>query len=872
MEVNLGNEAIWWETDASLEEQRQKAIQQLAAALQPPDRKSHCLEAMTSWEESTEEYVTPEQKEIHTKEQEKPVTVFGKVKKFVRRKIFSSKKKLQKESQRKRSEEQPQSAGASHRSSAEVNTLMDPDLVDALHKAESDSDVSTNTGIIQLWDFGGKPKFYPSHHKFLNSNSAVNIIVMDISKGLKDQVGDTGAQEGKAAREDQLKIGFPSTQEDFLCYWLRSIEAKATHKQENTIMVLTHKDKIPQEHSERYVHEYISQVLQIIKRNKLPDLAQERIHIVDNTAENETEFDSIKKKLLILAAQQRNSYESPTEAESTDVSTWGGPKPVWWLSLEADMYKIQMQSQLSDKHMTLTAMKELVQTYYNKTDADLESFLLFHHEMGNILFFPEEGATDTVITNPQWLINITNVLFAPYALLGDTPLTEKLHQGCLDQKSMEGLWQSQDSQFILDLTQKLDLTFPIGPVGNQQHIIPSMLPCHPLVVEGSEKSTQQKLIYRAKHMAMQNQQINIGTFSMLVTKCAAVWPFKTDKNLSYCSTAFEVGEGITLTLTLPHASIIDVAIWCDPSHMKQNPGDFCADIAAMLSQKLKACQIPHSTKCRVLCPLWTPTEADHMKLSTAFFEESTEITKRHFRFEPRICSCHEKGSTTTNLLVCMWFPFFAFYSPNEKELTVLLCFRVCILQLQILCVRCVGRSTVRVNMNGRVCCASTPFACHVLVSSCGTTFSCVPNVVSSTQAPSVQMEIFILRPSAAVALVAASLQVRSSGVDPGSRVGTTTWVQPPESLTMGVRYGGGGTETQPVNHLFAQGHNPGKSHFSDLGAQSLRIHWSTQDNCCCSQSVLSVSKQQYCYEVPEVYLFCRTEHATHNWSWRHVTR
>ncbi len=93
-------------------------------------------------------------------------------------------------------------------------------------------------GVLRLWDFGGQTEFYATHHMFLDAD-AVNIIVMDISKALRSEANPD-------EDEDEAILGVPSTPEEFLCYWLRSIEAKAEEKktEPTVLVVLTHKDLV----------------------------------------------------------------------------------------------------------------------------------------------------------------------------------------------------------------------------------------------------------------------------------------------------------------------------------------------------------------------------------------------------------------------------------------------------------------------------------------------------------------------------------------------------------------------------------------------------------------------------------------------------
>ncbi len=178
-------------------------------------------------------------------------------------------------------------------------------------------------GVLRLWDFGGQTEFYTTHHMFLESD-AINIIAMDASKHLQSKVVPTQRKEN---------ISIPITQEEFLCYWLRSIEAKAKSSEEEKqmnpqiILVFTHVDMIT--HMQKA--QFLEDVKHTLDKFNLPKVLEEDMYFVDNAGSNETVFNTLKKRVQQLILGQ---------------PTWGRMTPVKWLKIEADVRnKVQDDNQ-----------------------------------------------------------------------------------------------------------------------------------------------------------------------------------------------------------------------------------------------------------------------------------------------------------------------------------------------------------------------------------------------------------------------------------------------------------------------------------------------------------------------------------------------
>ena len=104
---------------------------------------------------------------------------------------------------------------------------------------------------------GASTEFYTTHHMFLDAEP-LNIIVLDISKDLKAVL----------QRPKSLAEGIPTTQEEFLYYWLKTLESKARKQQIPTqvTVVLTHNDLIPSDRKKQFTEEFKSSRVQYWKQ------------------------------------------------------------------------------------------------------------------------------------------------------------------------------------------------------------------------------------------------------------------------------------------------------------------------------------------------------------------------------------------------------------------------------------------------------------------------------------------------------------------------------------------------------------------------------------------------------------------------------
>lgn len=131
------------------------------------------------------------------------------------------------------------------------------------------------------------------------------------------------------------------------------------------------------------------------------------------------------------------------------------------------------------------ALREDVDT---ESSGELQAMLALFHELGVIIHFTAtESLRSFVTTNPQWLIHsISKIIRDRKAHKFDTTMIESVGltadanmlytQGVASRDLLEYLWGKNETQFLIDLTQKLLL---LGPWNNGEddtlYFIPSMV-------------------------------------------------------------------------------------------------------------------------------------------------------------------------------------------------------------------------------------------------------------------------------------------------------------------------------------------------------------------------------------------------------------
>ncbi len=511
--------------------------------------------------------------------------------------------------------------------------------LEVLHNQKNESEQAAKTedgklakAILRLWDFGGQTEFYATHHMFLDAD-AINIIVMDISKVLVSEVDP---------EKDDLTTGIPNTPEEFLCYWLRSVEAKVEEGkiQPTVLIILTHKDLIPSKLCDDYIAIFKKDIHNIIRKNHLASISPDKIFVVDNKADSDGSFNDLRYHLKESLEQQ---------------PTWGEDRPIRWLKLEADMKEItDKKTQKPVKHLTLEEVRELSRESGMERE-ELEACLSYLNSKGDIVWFPDEGVRDVITLDPQWLVDVFKVLITPAKFANKRSfrhdIASLLDSGIMSFSCLEKLWVGNDVRFLAEMLQKFGLILPFGEGEgkNKKFCVPCMLPQKSVHSTDQTVLQEMKQSYRSEHRSSHDALFPLGTFARLVTACSKVWPIREDECLSYTSAIFTISTELLLALTQTHGSSITVSIWCDLAALEQNPLNMVMSTREAISSRLAACRIPAASHCELLCPHWAPGDAHFHMVKVTVKEElaSKAAILAHIACglspDDTTCICHSRS-------------------------------------------------------------------------------------------------------------------------------------------------------------------------------------------------------------------------------------
>jgi len=264
------------------------------------------------------------------------------------------------------------------------------------------------------------------------------------------------------------------------------------------------------------------------------------------------------------------------ETSKQDID-WGKQRATRWLLLESKLMK--------NKRCRVLYFEEVKKLNDTSKDLALESekelrlFLRFHHTIGTLMYFAEEGIDDIVILDPQWLVDSFKAIITAKQFRDNKDAVDShklLHEeGILKEYLMDYLWRKKKSQdrfleFKDQLTllmEKLDLISRPMSYNEGTHINPDyyIVPCMLSTVNDEDLSEYKKLDESEKNFLVfefQNKFLPSATVHRLLATCIERFGEKVKgKNKKtkdvYCDAAvFEVYDGHYLLLEIKHPRII----------------------------------------------------------------------------------------------------------------------------------------------------------------------------------------------------------------------------------------------------------------------------------------------------------------------------
>ena len=452
----------------------------------------------------------------------------------------------------------------------------------------------------------------------------------------------------------------PKTQAELLKYWLNSmhIQAKKQNIKPNIVLLLTGSIRRKEQ------SKYIKTIIDLVEGKPYASyISEENIILVDNRLKS---FANIRDKVFDMIVRQPN---------------WGAKRPIRWLHLEAELlrrtkyederylHRYEIEDYDDDDshhyfhyyhaerepHILLSEVKELA-SVYGMDDCEINSFLEFHHDLGNFICTPPSKSGHSVIIHPQWLLDKVSQLLAQVSNTQrhDEPLHyrhrhellhyPRPHKAIVSIEGLRRLW-GKDAQFLADLMMNFHFILPLGSDENliQTYLIPGMLPL--------EKSYlhEKELTYRAVHIARELEVQHSETFQRLLCLCAnqTDWKLSITDHQTHYHASFDVNLGTHLVLNPRKNNTIEVSTRTsiqelDKGHISNDDiRAFLLDIHKEIARKMETLGVDRSKVFRILCPHWRPGDEC---LCLVEIKEQTEKQPDNFVFHPisQRCAIHKK--------------------------------------------------------------------------------------------------------------------------------------------------------------------------------------------------------------------------------------
>ncbi|KAH3779421.1 hypothetical protein DPMN_157224 [Dreissena polymorpha] len=254
-------------------------------------------------------------------------------------------------------------------------------------------DESKNEVTVSVWDFAGQPQYYSTHQFFLNKRS-IYIVVMDMTKELKDAVGDS----------EEIGIWCGSVDDctylDIFKFWLNAIHMNSDYQsktqqrktiKKTVILVGTRKDKMKGndlEEKENIMNSYFDNALFSFDHGSpIFEHIYPKRFLVDNLTPNDSAFAELRKEIVSLAAEQ---------------DYWGEEYPVRWIHMEQTLDKMRDEKRQIEHIKTVE--EEDLKNLHPLGKEELTLFLEIQHKQGNIIFFNTGELKNFVVLAPQWII------------------------------------------------------------------------------------------------------------------------------------------------------------------------------------------------------------------------------------------------------------------------------------------------------------------------------------------------------------------------------------------------------------------------------------------------------------------------------------
>ncbi|XP_059151598.1 uncharacterized protein LOC131937903 isoform X2 [Physella acuta] len=319
---------------------------------------------------------------------------------------------------------------------------------------------------LNIWDFAGHSVYYTTHQVFLTSR-AVYCIVFNLC----DDVNKKSINNNDKMR--------PMSTLEYMDFWMRSIHAHAAentrNKLDNTALsppvfiVGTHRDSLHPDPILRLqmVEEKFSQIQEFLVGKPYSQHIVLPFYAVENNTESGEDDQVCQLREDIEHICSRQAYI-------------GEQMPIKWLRFEQE---ITTQADHSIHFASYNQVFEIAVNHKIDQPSEVQALLNFYHDLGTLIYYGTHVTTDyvlsnTVVLNPQWLINMFKQITATH------PPKEKwnlmadkwnllVNYGVLEDSLLSSIWPEATDHhvFLLGLMSKFDLICPRLPPSGQSYYI-----------------------------------------------------------------------------------------------------------------------------------------------------------------------------------------------------------------------------------------------------------------------------------------------------------------------------------------------------------------------------------------------------------------
>ena len=440
--------------------------------------------------------------------------------------------------------------------------------------------------FLRIWDFNGNSNFPALQFMFLEPE-VPTVIVMDITKSLhKPLFHDSQAF---------LRTEHSVTPAEYLIYNLEIIHFKAMERniQPAISLVLTHIDEVLEQHRESHIKSYINNIQELLDGKPYAVYVSEKnIHITENKVDSTKIKDQIFGLIL-----------NPT--------AWGNEIPARWSQLEADILdKFPSQSVKCIQTYICTEMANV----YGTHEDEVESFLEFHHSIGDWIYCSDAG---TVVTDPQWFFNILQSLFK------NSKIQNKA--GLVSEKDLHILWKGEDVPVLVNLMSSLQLMVPLQSQNEKTFLIPSLLPMSTELDGMGSSVDKMNKVYTSLHTVADTRHLCLDTYHKLMCRLGneTNWKIQACK-LSYLNAYFAITESTMVALTLIESQI-KLTAWSEKGVEYKNLQTNLQYIREIIAGLLHKSGIPENDFFQILCPHSKVGDECLVKINVSKNPEDQEI-------------------------------------------------------------------------------------------------------------------------------------------------------------------------------------------------------------------------------------------------------